>query len=129
MKPQLLCTFTTYDLYKSVLDDIKNYYNIELIYGKLFILQNSNNSNDVFITYNVQSDKSYIDKTISFHRIKDFNCLYTINSLNALVKQENNGLLDKTFKIDWSKFVNTIIVNKDDSIKIISTKLLSVYLC
>ena len=40
--------------------------------------------------------------TILLHRKKESNTLYTINALNALVRQLNNGMLDNRFIINWT---------------------------
>ena len=58
-----------------------------------------------------------MDDTILVNRKKQSNTLYTINGLNELVKEENGGVLDKTFTIDWDKFKNSIIVTNVEGTK------------
>ncbi len=36
-------------------------------------------------------------------------CFYTINALNELVKELNNGILNKEFIIDWKQYQNKIL--------------------
>ena len=43
-----------------------------------------------------------------------------------LVKEENNGVLDKKFSIDWTKFKNSIIVTNVEGTKKISTRIFEV---
>jgi len=46
--------------------------------------------------------------------------------LNELVKEENGGVLDKSFTIDWNKFRNAIIVTNTEGTKKISTRIFEV---
>jgi hypothetical protein len=85
--------------------------------------------NELFVTYNIDTsikpDRPLSD-TILVHRKKQSNTLYTINALNELVKEENGGVLDKNFSIDWDKFKNTIIVTNTEGTKRISTRIFEV---
>ena len=67
-----------------------------------------------------------MENTILVHRKKQSNTLYTINALNELVKEENDGVLDKNFMIDWEKFKNSIIVTNTEGTKKISTRVFEV---
>mgnify|MGYP001569304038 FL=1 len=64
--------------------------------------------------------------TILIHRKKESNSLYTINALNQLVKEENGGVLDKSFIIDWQKFRNSIILTNTEGTKKIQTRIFEV---
>lgn len=122
MNSQLLCTFSNLNNIDTTISDIKNHYNLNLLFNRIFILQ-ENNTKELFLTYNVDCNKEYLQKTISLHRIKQYNCLYTINALNQLIRDENNGVLDESYKIEWKHFPNTIIITVDGFTKIIPTKL------
>ena len=122
MKTQLLCTFTTKDELQTSLQEIRT--NYKIVYNYIYVLQNKGNLNELFVTYNIDTQyqpSKPLDNTILVHRKKQSNTLYTINALNELVKEENNGVLDKTFSIDWDKFKNSIIVTNVDGTKKIST--------
>lgn len=123
---QLLCTFSTFRTYQKEIALIQDFYEIDG--GRIYILSSSENPDDVFLTYNVygKSDKFY-PKTISVHRKKDVNILYSINALNELVKMENNGRFDPSFKIDWQKYSNSIIVVAEGKLKVTKTKLLTIF--
>ena len=127
MKTQLLCTFTTKEELKTSLQEIRTKYRI--VYNYIYVLQNKGNLNELFVTYNIdtqyQPDKP-LENTILVHRKKQSNTLYTINALNELVKEENNGVLDKTFSIDWNKFKNSIIVTNVEGTKKISTRVFEI---
>jgi hypothetical protein len=127
MQTQLLCTFTTKEELQNTLQLIRETYHI--VYNYIYVLQNKGNLDELFVTYNI--DTSYrpdrpLDDTILVHRKKQSNTLYTINALNELVKEENNGMLDKNFSIDWEKFKNSIIVTNVAGTKRISTRIYEV---
>lgn len=61
--------------------------------------------------------------TITINRKKDTETLYSINALNALIREENNGVLDKTYKVDWNQYVNKLLLtDRDGSFRLISIK-------
>ena len=124
MNTQLLCTFSTVDTLEETLQTITSTY--EIIFNKIFVLKNVDKETELFCTYNINvgnSSSFTIPKTISMHRKKNTNSLYTINALNELIKLENNGILDTTFIIDWRKYRNSIIITDGDGAKIISTRI------
>ena len=123
---QLLCTFTNFKQYKNVIEDIIKFYKI--VFNKVYVLQNFQNKNEIYLTYNIESQSltEHLPKTISVHRKKEFNVLYTINALNEIVKQKNNGVADKNFKIDWNEYRNSIIINNEQGIKVIPTKIVTI---
>ena len=127
MQTQLLCTFTTKEKLQNTLQLIRETYRI--VYNYIYVLQNKGNLDELFITYNIDTaykpDKP-MDDTILVHRKKQSNTLYTINALNELVKEENGGVLDKTFTIDWDKFKNSIIVTNVEGTKRISTRIFEI---
>ena len=127
MKTQLLCTFTTKEGLQKTLQDIRETYVI--VYNYIYILQNKSNLDELYITYNINTEfkPSYpLEDTILIHRKKESNTLYTINALNQLVKEENGGVLDKTFVIDWNKFKNSIILTNTEGTKRIQTRIFEV---
>lgn len=127
MKTQLLCTFTTKDDLQTALQEIRT--NYKIVYNYIYVLQNKGNLDELFVTYNIDTQyqpSKPLENTILVHRKKQSNTLYTINALNELVKEENNGVLDKTFSIDWDKFKNSIIVTNVDGTKKISTRIFEI---
>lgn len=127
MNTQLLCTFTTKNELQNTLQTIRETYHI--VYNYIYVLQNKGNLDELFVTYNIdtQYQPTYpLRDTILVHRKKQSNTLYTINALNELVKEENGGILDKSFSIDWDKFKNSIIVTNTEGTKRISTRIYEV---
>lgn len=127
MQTQLLCTFTTKEELQNTLQLIRETYHI--VYNYIYVLQNKGNLDELFVTYNI--DTSFkpdrpLQDTILVHRKKQSNTLYTINALNELVKEENGGILDKNYQVNWEKFKNTIIVTNVEGTKKISTRIYDV---
>jgi len=127
MKTQLLCTFTSKDALQKTLQDIRETYVI--VYNYIYILQNKSNLDELYVTYNINTEfkpPHPLEDTILIHRKKESNTLYTINALNQLVREENGGVLDKTFVIDWQKFKNSIILTNTEGTKRIQTRIFEV---
>ena len=122
---QLLCTFTNSKEYTNILEEIRNFYNVN---GKIFVLCNNNNPKELYVTYNVELDgsQSKFKNTISVHRKKDTNTLYTLNAMNKLIAEENGGVFDKTFQLDWNLYRNSIILTGDISVKIVPLKIFDI---
>ena len=101
MKTQLLCTFTTKNDFENTIESIKENYIIA--FNKIYVLQNEDQPLDLICTYNVEInedlDYNLVPNTISLHRKKHTNTLYTINGLNEAIKDLNNGVLDTSYKI------------------------------
>ena len=127
MKTKLLCTFTSKDGLQKTLQDIRETYVI--VYNYIYILQNKSNLDELYVTYNINTEfkpPQPLEDTILIHRKKESNTLYTINALNQLVREENGGVLDKTFVIDWQKFRNSIILTNTEGTKRIQTRIFEV---
>ena len=109
MRTQLLCTFVKRASLNDTIEEILSAY--EVIFDKIYVFQNDDDSDDLFCTYNVDAVNlgRFIDNTISLHRKKQTNSLYTINSLNEIIKSLNNGVLDKRFEIPWENYQNSIL--------------------
>lgn len=109
---RLLCTFTPEDNLQPTINNIVSNYNI--LNGKIFVLQMSENP-ELACTYNIESGNlnDLLDNTISIHRRKETNTLYTINGLNFLIKSLNNNILDKNYKVNWEDYSNTAILVTD----------------
>ena len=124
MNNRLYCTFSTLDEYEEIVNTIQSSYVI--LFNKIFILE-SLNKDKIMLTYNVDMNNSstsnIIDNTIIVHRKKQTNTLYTINALNELIKSLNNGILDKTFVINWNNYQNCILLVQAEGFNKIDTKI------
>ena len=127
MRTQLLCTFTTKQKLNEVVDIVVTCN--EVLYEKIYVFQNSNELNQLICTYNVEFIDNYeenIIDTISLHRKKQFNTLYTINALNEVIREKNNGVLDKSFMVDWVEFENTLLLTNEMGLQKIPTKIFQI---
>ena len=95
-----------------------------------FLLQNENDINEFACTYNVDYstdiDYNKVKSTISLHRKKHSNTLYTINALNELIKNLNNGVLNKDYIVPWENFKNMILVTNSEGLNRISTRIFKI---
>jgi len=125
MSNKLFCTFATEETLEPVLENIQERYKI--IYNKIFVLY-SKSLNEYICTYNVDFGNvgTFIDNTILVHRKKESNTLYTINALNTLIKELNEGVLDTSYRINWSDFRNCVLLTKGPELKRINTKLFKI---
>ena len=128
MKTQFLCTFCREDALDSTLKKIVEAYNVA--FDAIYVLENTDVPGELCCTYNVTDAKYDIgmmpSSTISLHRKKSTNTLYTINALNMLVSDLNGGKTDSTFKVPWENYSNSILVTAYGKMKRISTRLRSI---
>ena len=124
MKTQLLCTFTSKPRLNDTLDIIITCNDV--LYDKIYVFENKDDSNQLICTYNVEFiddfEENIID-TISLHRKKQSNTLYTINALNEVIREKNGGVLDKSYMVDWTEFENTLLLTNESGLTKIPTKI------
>ena len=125
MRTQLLATFTTKENLEETSKKIQEAYTI--VFGKIYVLQNEDNTDELICTYNVDTqeavDYNKVKGTISLHRKKHSNTLYTINALNEVVANLNNGVIDSKFIVPWENFKNTLMVTNSEGLNKISTRI------
>ena len=128
MKTQLLATFTS----KESLDDITKKINdsYTIIFDKIYVLQNENNTDELICTYNVDNNKGVdynaVKGTISLHRKKHSNTLYTINALNEVIAELNNGVVDSKYIVPWENFRNMLMVTNSEGLNKINTRIFKI---
>ena len=125
MKTQLLCSFTTKDNLDEVVKKITESYSI--VFNKVYVLQNEDMVNELICTYNVDTedgvDYNKVTGTISLHRKKYSNTLYTINALNECIKNLNNGVMDEKFMVPWENFKNMLLITNSEGLNKINTRI------
>ena len=125
MRTQLLCTFSTRDRLDDILELIIECNDI--LYDKVYVFQNLSEPNQMICTYNVTYEDDYIAEdipnTISLHRKKQTNTLYSINALNEVIRDLNGGVLDKRFPVPWEDYQNSLLLTNDAGLNKIPTKL------
>ena len=120
---QLLCTFSSDKDYRKTVDEILDFY--EVYSRRVFAFSNVKNPKEIFLTYNVlnmKRDAPKFPNTILIHRKKQWNCLYTLNSMNRLIEEEH-GSLDKSYVVNWQFYENSLIITGDVSVRIIPLKI------
>jgi hypothetical protein len=123
LKNKLFCTFSPKDKLDVTLDTIIGEYTI--MYSKIFVLE-SEDSDELLCTYNIEVQDTttrVLPNTILLHRKKETNTLYTINSLNLLIKSLNEGILDTSFRVEWQNYRNTVLLTQGDDLRKLSTKI------
>ena len=130
METQLLCTFCKADELVDTCQQISKKY--QVVSNKIFILENMKEAADIYsddeqqliLTYNViDADlNDVLNSTISVHRKKQTNTIYTINALNKLIMEKNNGILDKRFRVNWEELENMVLVTAYGKLKRIPTQ-------
>lgn len=129
MKTQLLCTFCTKSDFNDVTELIISV--SDIVFNKIYVFENVDESNSLICTYNVEKTKDFIQnsKTMAIHRKKETNTLYTINALNEAIRENNGGMLDKSFPIDWDLYQNSLLLTNDQGLNIVKTKLYKIINC
>ena len=125
MSNKLFCTFSTQEDLEDVLSSIQEKYKI--IYNKIFVLY-SKSQDEYICTYNVDfgNVSTFLENTILVHRKKETNTLYTINALNTLIKGVNGGVLDTSYRINWTDYRNCVLLTKGPELKRVNTKLFKI---
>lgn len=123
---QLLCTFTAADELTDTLTSIRACFT--LAFDSVYVLENVDDNSQLILTYNIisgslKAGQSVPQSTISVHRKKHTNTIYTINALNALVAQKTGGVLDPSYRVDWTELKNSVLVTAHGKLKTINTKI------
>ncbi len=118
MKTQLLCTFAHRTDLNIITDYIQT--NYEIPERRIFVFANVDLTDNLYCTYNANETARRGQNTISIHRKKETNTLYTVNALNEVIRKVNNGILDKTYQLDWTRYQNSFILTDDVGYRVIN---------
>lgn len=122
MDNRLFCTFSSSENLDKTLQTLQDRYTI--LYNKLYVLY-SKSEDEYAITYNVDlgNVSDFLPGSILVHRKKETKTLYTINALNLLIKQLNNGVLNPKFQVNWADYRNCILLTKGPELRKLGTQL------
>jgi len=122
MNNKLYCTFLQDEDVNEVVDRILEEHDI--LFNKIFVLV-SVDDDKTMLTYNIDGPvyNLQLPNTILVHRKKQTNTLYTINALNEVIRYLNNGFLDTSYQVDWTRFRNCILLTRPGGFKKIRTRL------
>ena len=107
MKTQLLCTFTKRNHFNETIDIIIACNDI--VFNKIYVFSNEKDPHQLICTYK-----------------KNTNTLYTINALNDLIRELNDGKLDKRFPIDWENYKNCLLLTNENGLNKIPTRIYTI---
>ena len=122
MNNKLYCTFLQDEDVNEVVDRILEEHDI--LFNKIFVLV-SVDDDKTMLTYNIDGPvyNLQLPNTILVHRKKQTNTLYTINALNEVIRYLNNGVLDTSYQVDWTRFRNCILLTRPGGFKKVKTRL------
>ena len=94
----------------------------------MFEIKTEDMEDDIVISYNIEKNPNtlFLGNTILVHRKQDSNTMYTINALNELIKENNDGYLDTQFQLNWSDYQNMLVIIRDRKLLKINTKIVDV---
>lgn len=122
---QLICLFTNEEFLDHTTSMIVKTYDV--VYKRIFVLS-IENSEELICSFNVPKGngiftKKQLPNAMLVHRKKETNTMYTINSLNALIRSKTNGLNDSRYSINWNEYQNSMLITSDGSLKVLKTNL------
>ena len=122
MNNKLYCTFLQDEGVNEVVERILEEHDI--LFNKIFVLV-ALDDNKTMLTYNIDGPvyNLQLPNTILVHRKKQTNTLYTINALNEVIRYLNNGILDTTYQVDWTRFRNSLLLTRPGGFKKVKTRL------
>lgn len=122
---QLICLFTLEPEIDNTVNMIEKTYDI--VFKRIFILS-IEASPELICSFNIEKGnvRKQLPGAMLVHRKRETNTMYTINSLNVLVRSENNGILDNSYSVDWSKYQNSILVTSNNELKVLKTKVFQI---
>ena len=122
MNNKLYCTFLQDEGVNEVVDRILEEHDI--LFNKIFVLV-ALDDDKTMLTYNIDGPvyNLQLPNTILVHRKKQTNTLYTINALNEVIRYLNNGVLDTTYQVDWTRFRNSLLLTRPGGFKKVRTRL------
>ena len=100
--------------------------------NQIFVFLNEENKNEYVLTYNLDSESANIKfntiwkNTISVHRKKQTNTIYSLNAMNEYIKSKCNGILNKNYQVNWDQFENSLMIIKNGKLKVIPLRIVKV---
>ena len=127
MKTQLVCTFVRKYEVQNTIDNIRE--NFSLLNNKIFLFKTFETKEDCILSYNIVMDtyKKFLPNSIMVHQKKETNTIYTINALNELIMNLNNGILDKKYPIEWERYRNCALLKNKEGFKVVKIFLVNIY--
>ncbi len=127
MKTQLVCTFTRKYQVEDTINDIRQ--NFSILNNKIFHFKSFETREDAILSYNIVMDtyKKFLPNSIMVHQKRETNTIYTINALNELIMNLNNGILDKKYPIEWERYRNCALLKNKEGFRVVKIFLVKVH--
>lgn len=128
MKSILLASFVERDRLDEAMESINKL--VGVMKSKIFIFSSSKLDNYI-LTYNISPEFTNLKfsaiwpDTISIHRKKDTNTLFSINAINEIIKFKTGGVIDKNYKVRWSDYPDSILLIRNGRLSILPIVLVS----
>jgi len=87
---------------------------------------------DYILTYNIQQETGGIrfnkiwPDTISIHRKKETNTLFSLNAMNELIKLENDGKLITSYQVNWQDYQNCFLLFRNGFLTVLELELIKI---
>lgn len=125
-KHVLLASFVKPDQIDEAYDRISSVAGVER--HRIFAFRSSD-IDDYVLTYNLSAENANVKftaiwpDTISVHRKKDTNTIFSLNALNELIKSKNGGRLVMNYKIDWQQYKNCFLLFRSGRLTVLQLEL------
>lgn len=99
---------------------------------QIFVFLNEETRNEYVLTYNLNSEYANIKfntiwkNTISVHRKKQTNTIYSLNAMNEYIKSKCHGIVDKSYQVNWEQFENSLMIIKNGKLKVIPLRIVRI---
>lgn len=126
----LLASFTSKEQLYDAIDRVSQILN--LASSQIFVFKGGEAQDEYILTYNLNPEMANIKfstiwpNTISIHRKKNTNTLYSLNAMNELIKSLNGGQVSSSFKVDWGRYTDTLLIIKGGRLKVIPIQLVKI---
>jgi len=123
----LLASFVPHDKLDAAFEQISEMAGVSK--SRIFVFK-SPDLDDYVLTYNVQAEHANTKfsaiwpDTISIHRKKETNTLFSLNAMNELIKSENNGQLIQSYKIRWEEYRNCFLLFRNGQLAVLELELI-----
>lgn len=129
-KSLLLASFVPRDELYDAIEQISKAINIDR--DSIYVFLNEDDLNEYILSYNMNPAYANVKftsiwkNTISVHRKKQTNTLYSLNAMNEYIKSKCNGELNKSYHVNWNLFENKFLIIKNGKLKVIPIRLIKI---
>lgn len=105
---KLICSFVNKNNILSFIKQTDEEYTITNNRVDTYILEDKR---DYLCVYEIEQIKSRLPRrSMIIHKKATTDTLYTINAINVIIRDINNGVLDKSIEIPWENYRNSLLI-------------------